>query len=147
MGSVKAEPKPYTGKRRGRKPKVSVQDLTLASIDAAVSSVMEMGIKPFVDRDGGEFYVRFPGKLGVHELTGLSAEAYEAHDYQDERIRFDSLGRKWTFRPGQSGGHSVLELILKHGEDECTRTIGTEKLGTDGSREIVAQTVREMDAA
>lgn len=89
-----------------------------------------------------------PNVLSDHELTGLFAEAYEAYDYQDERIRFDSLGRKWTFRPDVSGGHSVLALdVARDPVAFQADQIATSLLASDLGKPMVEDVVRALNKA
>lgn len=84
-------------------------------------------------------------KLGEHELNAICAEAYEAYDYQDERVRFDTLGRKWTFRPEKVGaGESVLYLEVKTLTVQRSDTISTALLASDMGREMATDVVRNL---
>ena len=83
--------------------------------------------------------------LGPHEFAALCAEAYEAHDYADERIRFDTLGRKWTFRPGKVREvESVLELTVSRVDVTRTDTISTALLGSDLGKPMIADVIKAM---
>lgn len=86
--------------------------------------------------------------LTEHELTGLFAEAYEAYDYQDERIRFDTLGRKWTFRPDVRDGHSALALVVAR-EPVVYQAdyIATPLLASDLGKPMVEDVVRALNKA
>lgn len=83
--------------------------------------------------------------LGENELTGLFAEAFEAHDYQDERVRFDTLGRKWTFRPDKLSDHSILSLRLERLQDLAEDHISTAYLGSDLGKPMIEDVVRKLD--
>jgi hypothetical protein len=84
-------------------------------------------------------------KLTDHELTAICAEAYEAYDFQDERVRFDTLGRRWQFRPDKIGpGESVLSLEVKLLESVRTDTISTALLASDIGRDMVSDVVARM---
>ena len=88
-----------------------------------------------------------PSSLPAYEVTGLCAEAFEAYDFRDERVRFDSLGRKWTFRLGQTNDQSELHLIVAKLNDERTDKISTALLSTDLGMDFVVESVRALDAA
>lgn len=89
-----------------------------------------------------------PRKLPPHEFEAICAEAYEAYDYQGERVRFDSLGRKWTFRPDKVGvGQSVLSLEVRLLDSVRLDTISTAVLASDLGREMVADVVKTMAGA
>lgn len=83
--------------------------------------------------------------LGENELAGLCAEAFEAHDYQAERTRFDTLGRKWTFRPDKLNDHSILSLRLERLEDVAEDHISTHILGSDMGKPMIEDVVRALD--
>lgn len=86
--------------------------------------------------------------LIAHELTGLYAEAYEAYDYMGERIRFDSLGRKWSFWPDKVGqGLSVLRLRIERLDEAHEDTISTALLASDLGKPMVEDVVNKLDAA
>ena len=85
--------------------------------------------------------------LTEHELTGLFAEAYEAYDLQDERVRFDTRNRRWLFRPDRQGNDAVLLLQLKRLNDVREDTISTALLASDMGRELVEDVVRKLDEA
>lgn len=85
--------------------------------------------------------------LGEHELAGLFAEAYEAYDYQAERVRFDTLNRKWWFGPDRRGNDSVLLLKLTRLEDEREDTIPTPVLASELGRPMVEDVVRALNKA
>ena len=73
-------------------------------------------------------------------------EAFEAYDMQDERVRFDTLGRKWTFRPDKDGDHGVLSLILRLGPDARERTILNSLLAADKAHDALKAQIEELDA-
>lgn len=85
--------------------------------------------------------------LGENELSGLFAEAYEAYDMADERVRFDSRNRRWQFRPDRQGVHSTLHLELKRLEDVREDHISTAILGCDMGRPMIEDVVRKLDEA
>jgi hypothetical protein len=93
-----------------------------------------------------------PSSLPAYEVTGLCAEAFEAYDFRDDRVRFDSLGRKWTFRLGQTSDQSELHLIVSKfntwgSAEERTDKISTALLSTDLGMDFVVESVRALDAA
>lgn len=88
-----------------------------------------------------------PKGLPAYELTGLCAEAFEAFDFRDERVRFDSLGRKWTFHLGHTNDQSELRLIVAKLNDERSDKISTALLSTELGRDFVTESVRALDAA
>lgn len=83
--------------------------------------------------------------LGENELRGLFAEAFEAHDYQDERVRFDTKGRKWVFAPAKVKDHSVLSLRLERLQDFAEDNIPTNILGSDLGKPMIEDVVRKLD--
>lgn len=83
--------------------------------------------------------------LGENELIGLYREAFEAHDYQDERIRFDTKGRKWSFAPSKVKDHSVLSLRCERLQDVAEDTISTAILGSTMAMEMIEDVVRKLD--
>lgn len=86
--------------------------------------------------------------LGEHEFAALCAEAFEAYDYQGERIRFDTTGRKWVFRPEKIGaGESVLTLEVSKLEAKRSDTISTALLASDMGKPMIADVVRSMAEA
>lgn len=87
------------------------------------------------------------GALSEHELTGLFAEAFEAYDYMDERVRFDSRNRRWTFVPDKHRDHSVLRLTLKRLEDVKEDRISTAILASDLGKPMIEDVVRRLDEA
>lgn len=97
-----------------------------------------------LDRDhDGEAGGSLP-KLGEHELNALCAEAWEAYDYQGERVRFDTMGRKWTFRPDRDGDHSVLWLNVGRLDASRSDTISTALVASDMGREMIADVVAKL---
>lgn len=86
-----------------------------------------------------------PTTIPPHEFTALCAEAYEAYDYQDERLRFDTLGRRWWFVPDKQGVNSVLRLQVKRLEDVREDTISTALLASDLAAEMIADVVKRLD--
>lgn len=82
-----------------------------------------------------------------HELQGLFAEAFEAYDMQDERLRIDTANRRWTFTPEKLNSQSVLRLQLKRLEDVREDTISTAVLASDLGRPMIEDVVRKLDAS
>jgi hypothetical protein len=83
--------------------------------------------------------------LGENELHGLFAEAFEAHDYQDERVRFDTKGRKWSFRPDKLNDHSILSLRCERLRDVAEDNISTAILGSTMALPMIEDVVRKLD--
>lgn len=88
-----------------------------------------------------------PKHLPEFELSGLFAEAFEAYDMRDDRIRFDSKGRKWTFRLGATNDQSELHLTLTRLNDERTDKISTALIATEMGSEFIEASVRALDVA
>lgn len=85
--------------------------------------------------------------LTDHELCGLFAEAYDAYDMMDERVRFDSKGRKWVFVVVKRDDHSELMLKLHRGQDVREAYIRTNILASLQARPKIEDTVRALDGA
>jgi hypothetical protein len=85
--------------------------------------------------------------LGENELAGLFAEAFEAYDYADQRVRFDTLARRWTFQLYQTANQTELHLILKHGEDERSDRISTALVASELGKGLIEDTIRALDKA
>lgn len=84
-------------------------------------------------------------RLGEHELSAICAEAFESYDYQDQRIRFDSRGRKWTFRPEKvPPGNSVLSLSVERLDVRHEDTISTALLASEMGRDMVCDVVAKL---
>lgn len=89
-------------------------------------------------------------KTGVSptELAAIAAEAYEAYDYQAERVRFDTLGRRWAFYGDLiTPGHSVLRLEVKRLDVVHTDTISTAVLASELGRDMCADVVEKLAEA
>lgn len=85
--------------------------------------------------------------LSEHELTGLFAEAFEAYDMMDERVRFDSLHRRWVFVVVKPEQQSELLLKLQRGKDVLEEFIPTPILATALGRPKIEEVVRALDGA
>ena len=83
--------------------------------------------------------------LGVNELHGLALEAFEAHDAQDERKRFDSRGRKWVFGPAKVKDCSVLSLSIETPAMVAEDHISTQYLGSDLAMPMIDDVIRKLD--
>lgn len=83
--------------------------------------------------------------LGEHEFAAICAEAFESYDMQDERVRFDTLNRRWWFVPDKQGVNSVLRLQVKRLEDVREDTISTAFLASDLARDMIADVVKTLD--
>ena len=82
--------------------------------------------------------------IGKLELEAIGREAYEAYDFQQERLRYDSLGRKWLFRVEvKPPGESVLMLSVGDRSD----TISTALLPTDIGPALCGEVVAALDEA
>jgi hypothetical protein len=102
-----------------------------------------------LDRDeNGEAGGSKSRKLPPHEFDAICAEAYEAYDYQAERVRFDSIGRKWTFRPDKIGqGESVLSLEVRLLDSLRLEYISTGILASELGCDMVTDVVKAMAEA
>jgi hypothetical protein len=86
------------------------------------------------------------GRLTEHELAGLFAEAWWAYDMAgDAQVRFDSIGRKWTFQPSRHADHAILELIVARGEEQRSDMISTAYLASDLGKPMIEEAVRALD--
>lgn len=85
--------------------------------------------------------------IGALELDAIRQEAWEAYDYQQERIRFDTLNRKWIFRLGKAGVYSVLEMSIERLAEVHTDTISTAFLASDLGRPMIADVVDKLNKA
>ena len=85
--------------------------------------------------------------VGKHELEALAREAFEAYDMQDDRVRFDSAGRKWVLRMDNSSGHWELSLHLSRGLHEASDSVSQIVLGSSAGYEAVEKAVKRLDGA
>lgn len=85
--------------------------------------------------------------LGANEVAGLVEEAIYAHDMQDIVIRFDTVGRKWTFRPDQELGQTVFYIECAIPALTESLTISNSRFGLDGSRDEVKLAIEQLDEA
>lgn len=85
--------------------------------------------------------------LSDHELTGLYAEAFEAYDMVDERVRFDSRNRKWVFVVVKREEHAELLLKLHRGQDVREDHISTAILASEMGKPMIRDVVRALDGA
>jgi hypothetical protein len=85
--------------------------------------------------------------LGANEVTGLVEEAIYAHDMQDTVVRFDTVGRKWTFRPDQELGQTVFYIECAIPALTENLTISNSRFGLDGSRDEVKLAIEQLDEA
>lgn len=85
--------------------------------------------------------------LGANEVTGLVEEAIYAHDMQDAVVRFDTVGRKWTFRPDQELGQTVFYIECAIPALTESLTISNSRFGLDGSRDEVKLAIEQLDEA
>lgn len=82
--------------------------------------------------------------MGDNELDGMVSEAIEAHDMQDERVRFDTSGRKWLFRPDQDNGHTVFHIGVSVPKYGIHRVLPNSLFGLDGSRDLIRETIVQL---
>ncbi len=85
-----------------------------------------------------------PHKLPPREVVGLNREAMEAYSMQDQRKRKDSLGRMWSFTPGNVRDHGAFIIMCRRGEDEQSRSILNDKMGIDARIELVEQAISDL---
>lgn len=132
-------------KRRGRPPKVKPGDLAEVEI-APISDFNGAELSAF-DHDGdGKPGGSLPKPLlGEHEWAAIMRECYEAYDYQDERVRFDTQGRKWTARLDKDGNNMVLMIELRRITLAYTENISTHLLGTDSAYQHIEKAMAELD--
>jgi len=87
--------------------------------------------------------------LHAPELNGLSEEAFYAYDMQTEQIRFDTLGRRWEFRPdvAQPGNRACLLLEVKRLDTVKEYRIANDQLGINKGQDLIADAVASLDEA
>lgn len=85
--------------------------------------------------------------VGKHELEALTREAFEAYDMQDDRIRFDSLARRWEFRMSSETGHWELRLSLSRGLSEAVDAVPQPVLGGSQGMSTLFDKIAKMDEA
>lgn len=83
--------------------------------------------------------------VGKHELEALTREAFEAYDMQDDRIRFDSLARRWEFRMSSETGHWELRLSLSRGLSETVESVPQPVLGGSQGMSTLFDKIAKMD--
>lgn len=132
-------------KRRGRPPKVKPEDS------------VEVEIAPIADFNGAElsaFDHDGDGKpggsvvkplLGEHEWAAIMRECYEAYDFQDERVRFDTQGRKWKAQLDRDDNNMVLRIELSRVQTAYSENISTALLGTDNPFTHIEKAMLELD--
>ena len=132
-------------KRRGRPPKAKAVEPDQVQ-DAAPEAFNGAELDAF-DHDGdGKPGGSLPKpSLPVHEWAAIVRECYEAYDYQDERVRFDTLGRKWIARLDKDGNNMVLSIELIRLTTSYTKTISTHLLGTDSPFSHIEKAMLELD--
>ena len=83
--------------------------------------------------------------VGEHEFAALCDEAFEAYDYQAERGKHDTTGRRWTFRPEKVGaGESVLWLEARRLDAIASDTISTAVVASDMGWDMIADVLRGL---
>ena len=85
--------------------------------------------------------------VGKHELEALTREAFEAYDMQDDRIRFDSLARRWEFRMSSESGFWELRLSLARGLSETVDAVPQPVLGGSQGMSVLFDKIAKMDEA
>ena len=86
--------------------------------------------------------------LPALELNAIGREAYEAFDFSDERVRFDTLGRRWEFGLGIAPPSiSVLRLTLSRLDKAASTTIPTSTVGCDRGLPACIEAVTAMSEA
>jgi len=85
--------------------------------------------------------------VGKHELEALTREAFEAYDMQDDRIRFDSLARRWEFRMSSESGFWELRLSLSRGLTEIVDAVPQPVLGGSQGMSTLFDKIAKMDEA
>ena len=85
--------------------------------------------------------------VGKHELEALTREAFEAYDMQDDRIRFDSLARRWEFRMSSESGFWELRLSLSRGLSEIVDAVPQPVLGGSQGMSTLFDKIAKMDEA
>lgn len=85
--------------------------------------------------------------IGKHELEALTREAFEAYDMQDDRIRFDSLARRWEFRMSSESGFWELRLSLARGLSEAVDAVPQPVLGGSQGMSTLFDKIAKMDEA
>lgn len=83
--------------------------------------------------------------LAPYEVHGLVEEAIYAHDMQDVIVRYDTMGRKWTFRPDQDKGHAVFFIECSIPAVTENLTISNSRFGLDKSRDEVQSAIEQLD--
>ena len=132
-------------KRRGRPPKVKPEDS------------VEVEIAPIADFNGAElsaFDHDGDGKPGgslpkpalpALEWAAIIRECYEAYDFQDERVRFDTQGRKWKAQLDRDDNNMVLRIELSRVQTAYSENISTALLGTDNPFTHIEKAMLELD--
>jgi len=101
--------------------------------------------KPYVNEETVQPVEKVTSSLGEHEAVGLVEEAIYAHDMQDVMVRFDTLGRKWTFRPDVEQGQTVFYIECAIPSVTESLTISNSRFGLDGSRDEVKSAIEQLD--
>lgn len=85
--------------------------------------------------------------LAGYELQGLCAEAFEAYDMQDERVRFDTLNRRWVFVPVKRDDQSELMLKVQRGLQVAEDYISTAQLAAEIGKARIVDVIHSLDAS
>ena len=132
-------------KRRGRPPKVKavepdqVQEPADNAFNGADLSAFDH------DGDGKPGGSVVKPLLGEHEWAAIMRECYEAYDFQDERVRFDTQGRKWTARLDKDGNNMVLAIELSRLTTSYREAISTHLLGTEAPFSHIERAMLDLD--
>ena len=132
-------------KRRGRPPKVKavepdqVQEPADNAFNGADLSAFDH------DGDGKPGGSVVKPLLGEHEWAAIMRECYEAYDFQDERVRFDTQGRKWKAQLDRNDNNMVLRIELSRVQTAYSENISTALLGTDSPFAHIEKAMLELD--
>lgn len=112
-------------------------------IGAASGSLGEPSLS---EGDGSEQEVsRARGSLTQHERQGLINEALHVHEMQEATARFDSLNRRWAFRPESRNYVASLVIECKRGPDKRDVTISNARFGAENVIEDVQAAIDLLD--
>lgn len=138
-------------KRRGRPPKVRPAD---DRFNGAPPEAFDHdgdgrpgGSLPHVALEPKPEPVARKSAVSLFEQNAIAREAFEAYDMQDDRIRFDSQGRKWDFRMDKETGHWLLRLNVKRGLSEATEYVRQQDLGATKGFDLIEAAIKRMDGA
>ena len=132
-------------KRRGRPPKVKPDELV--QVEQEADNAFNGAELSAFDHDGDGKPGGSVAKpaLGEHEWAAIIRECYEAFDFQDERKRFDTLGRRWTAQLDRDDNNMVLRIELSRVQTSYSEQIPTNLLGTENAFQHVERAMLELD--